>query len=77
MTDYQRSVNKPEPYEQEFYIVLGVGVGGITDFKEGTPWQSYSSKRKEQFYNDMENWKKSWVDSRDSLEIDYVKVYSY
>lgn len=73
------------PFDREFYIALGVGVGGLGDFPDESvsgiqaipkPWENTSPKAELNFWLDSEHWRPTW-NSRDSgLIVDFVKVYS-
>ena len=68
------------PFDQEFYLTLGYGVGGYYDFddhkkwQEEKPWINFDPRSKKHF------WKKyadntQWLDNGD-FKVDYVKVYA-
>ncbi|CAH0546477.1 unnamed protein product [Brassicogethes aeneus] len=66
-------------FKNSAQLVLGVGVGGINDFPEGStsngyskPWKNSDRDMFKDFYNQTSNWKSSWTDS--SLLVDYVKI---
>ncbi|XP_065362264.1 gram-negative bacteria-binding protein 3-like [Calliphora vicina] len=72
--------SKWAPFDQEFYLTLGYGIGGNNDFKEDTewhepkPWPNTDRRSKNTF------WKKyssnlNWLYNGD-LKVDFVKVYS-
>lgn len=71
------------PFDQEFYIVMGVGVGGMFEFPENCqsngdrkPWENLSPKAELFFAADSEKWKSTWNQRDAGLIVDYVKVYS-
>ena len=66
------------PFDKEFYISLGVGVGGHHDFAAflDKPWRDLSVKAMHTFWNDRHNWYRTWADDREALEVDYVRVYA-
>ncbi|KAL0125232.1 hypothetical protein PUN28_004397 [Cardiocondyla obscurior] len=74
------------PFDQEFFITLGVGVGGIRVFPDGIlssrkpkPWKNKEVKAMLKFWKARSQWEPSW--KRDNgnnaaFVIDYVKVWS-
>lgn len=73
----------------QFYLTLGVGVGGISDFpdtcKTGSaskpkdkPWGNRDPKSLLNFFRDTTNWHSTWMANQDQalMKIDYVKVYA-
>ncbi|RZF33475.1 hypothetical protein LSTR_LSTR010131 [Laodelphax striatellus] len=70
------------PFDQEFYLVLGIHVGGYFDIPDGTlsngklkPWSNTDPKRMTRFYEDLNNWHASW-NEKTKLQIDYIKVWA-
>lgn len=80
------SITNISPFDQEFYISIGVGVGGRRVFPDNLmssgfvkPWKNVGAKAVLQFWNSRNQWLQSWrrEDSRKTaLEVDYVKVWS-
>ncbi|XP_055629565.1 beta-1,3-glucan-binding protein [Toxorhynchites rutilus septentrionalis] len=75
--------NALSPFDREFYISLGVGVGGVTDFPDfcrtGTlgaqkPWNNTSPKAEYHFYQNRNTWFRTWTNPE--LIVDYVRVYA-
>lgn len=75
---------KAAPFDQEFYITLGVGVGGVRVFPDNTtssglskPWKNRGAKAMLNFWNSRNQWLPSWGD-RDKIAfaIDYVRVWA-
>lgn len=74
------------PFDQEFHISLGVGVGGNADFPDDSmtglqklqkPWENTSPKAELNFYLSAEDqWYPTWNSRESGLIVDYVKVYS-
>ncbi|CAH4032916.1 beta-1,3-glucan-binding protein-like [Pieris brassicae] len=68
------------PFDDHFYITLGVAVGGIVEFADGLstgdqipkPWRNRGRKAGFSFWQDKENWYPTW--STPDLLVDYVKV---
>lgn len=79
---------KLAPFDKEFYLSLGLGVGGIQDFPDNCttglqqgglhpkPWKNTSPKAMLQFWRDKENWRQSWSSGNSDLQVDYVKVWA-
>lgn len=73
------------PFDQEFHIALGVGVGGNADFPDETvtgldkipkQWENTSPKAELNFYQHIDEWYSTWNSHESGLIVDYVKVYS-
>lgn len=80
-----RKGNAVAPFDREFYISLGVGVGGISDFPDGSrtgqsqlvkPWENTSPKAELRFWSSKETWKQTWNSDSSGLIVDYVRVWS-
>ncbi|XP_031834465.1 beta-1,3-glucan-binding protein [Nomia melanderi] len=81
-TDY----NKMAPFDKEFYISIGLGVGGIRVFPDGTkssdhtkPWRNIGAKAMLQFWQAKNDWFPTWTrqsGKMPSFEIDYIRVWS-
>lgn len=76
--------NSMAPFDREFHIALGVGVGGRADFPDGSrtsnghqkPWDNTDPKMELNFWLDRENWQPTWNGHDSGLIVDYVKVWS-
>ncbi|KAJ6635285.1 Beta-1,3-glucan-binding protein 1 [Pseudolycoriella hygida] len=75
---------KMAPFDKEFHLTFGVGVGGLNDFldsKDGNqntlrkPWKNTQVKAMKYFWDAMKS-RSDWPGDKSALEIDYVKVYS-
>ncbi|XP_055856168.1 uncharacterized protein LOC129919334 [Episyrphus balteatus] len=73
------------PFDREFFLTLGVSVGGHSDFPDGVlngfarlekPWKNEHPKAELQFWNDRENWLKTWNGDNAGLHVDYIRVYA-
>ncbi|KAG8319556.1 Hydrolase activity protein [Homalodisca vitripennis] len=56
---------KMAPFDQEFYLVCGVHVGGEKDFPDsliGKPWENKDPKNKVHFWRAREKWKSTWTE---------------
>lgn len=83
--NYWESGTNMAPFDQEFHIALGVGVGGNADFPDDSrtgwsktpkPWENTSPKAELSFYLNANEWHSTWNSADSGLIIDYVKVYS-
>jgi beta-glucanase (GH16 family) len=73
------------PFDKEFYIVIGLAVGGVSDYfsdnfenrNNAKPWPNSSQKAPLLFWRAKDQWYKTWTSSPDGADfkIDYVKVY--
>ncbi|XP_015114895.1 beta-1,3-glucan-binding protein 1 [Diachasma alloeum] len=68
-------------FDKPFYITLGVGVGGSTEFPDQTfsgsyqkPWKNVASKALFDFFNSTQQWSGTWRNTDRELRIDYIKV---
>nr|AFD54027.1 GNBP3 [Locusta migratoria] len=75
--------SKLAPFDREFYISLGVGVGGYQEFPNGCmshqnpkPWKNRETKSMLFFYRAKDQWYPTWSAEKSSLEVDYVKVWA-
>lgn len=74
------------PFDQEFFISIGLAVGEVSDFFSDSftnelyakPWRNDSPKAPLAFWKAKSKWFKTWTLSEDSADfkIDYVKVFS-
>lgn len=74
------------PFDQEFYIVIGLAVGGVGGYfpdkfknePHPKPWPNTSQNAPLQFWQAKDKWYKTWTVSPDSadFQIDFVKVLS-
>lgn len=52
-----RLSNRPAPFDQEFYLTLGLGIGGRNDFATvNTPWERTSPQMHREFYLVKDSW---------------------
>ncbi|XP_057295319.1 beta-1,3-glucan-binding protein-like [Hydractinia symbiolongicarpus] len=70
------------PFDQEFYIIMNVAVGGTNQyFHENhvpkTPWDNNSpgGQARKDFWNARKEWLPSWKGDDTAFRIDYVKVW--
>ncbi|XP_059057977.1 beta-1,3-glucan-binding protein-like [Achroia grisella] len=68
------------PFDEPFYLTLGVSAGGISEFEDNLtsnggwpkPWRNGARKAMMNFWNDLNAWYPTW--SQSELLVDYVKV---
>ncbi|XP_054087138.1 gram-negative bacteria-binding protein 3-like [Zeugodacus cucurbitae] len=80
--DSLKKGSKLAPFDQEFYITLGYGIGGLNDFKEGLygwqpekPWKNADPHAMDTLLKEAETNFNQWLEFGELL-IDYVKVYA-
>ncbi|XP_032454935.1 beta-1,3-glucan-binding protein isoform X2 [Nasonia vitripennis] len=74
------------PFNEKFYLSIGLGVGGIRVFPDGTqtstyvkPWRNINAKAMLLFWQARDKWLPTWQihkGEKTALEIDYIKVWS-
>lgn len=77
-----RHLSSPEaPFNREYVLALGVGVGGLNDFPDGfgpingtKPWSNTERNYIKHFFDARDVWMKTWNGDKPALQIDYVKV---
>ncbi|KAG9322107.1 hypothetical protein KVV02_000999, partial [Mortierella alpina] len=72
------------PFDQEFYIIMNVAVGGASgyfpDNVGGKPWSDKSQHAVNEFYDSKDDWYPSWgpEDGLDrAMAVDYIRVFKY
>ncbi|CAH1155650.1 unnamed protein product [Phaedon cochleariae] len=76
--------SKMAPFDQEFYIVFNLAVGGTGYFPDniknpgGKPWKNTSPKAATDFWEGKDQWLPTWDLKTDNshLKVDYVKVWA-
>lgn len=66
------------PFDQEFFLILNVAVGGTNGFfaDVGQPWSNSDSTARRTFWNQRESWLPSWGDeTQRAMQVDYVKAW--
>ncbi|PSN57618.1 Beta-1, partial [Blattella germanica] len=71
------------PFDQQFYLVISLAVGGISDYfpdKSGNvhykkPWNNTSPSAMLDFWESKDHWYPTWQGSLD-FQVDYVRVWS-
>lgn len=77
-----RAGSSMAPFDQEFFVSLGVGVGGVNRFADGIvngeysehpkPWKNSSPKALLDFYKARDHWIPTWT--HPAMEIAHIKV---
>ncbi|XP_003388466.2 PREDICTED: beta-1,3-glucan-binding protein-like [Amphimedon queenslandica] len=68
------------PFDQEYYLIMNVAVGGTTGFfPDGPhkPWNNTSPTSVNQFYDAKSSWYPTWDGDKSALKIDSVRVWTY
>ena len=67
------------PFDQEFYLVMNVAVGGTADYWTegvgGKPWSNTATNSMNQFYDNKGAWYNTWAGEASALQVDWVRVY--
>lgn len=67
------------PFDQEFYLVMNVAVGGVASYFPdfpGKPWSNQSPTAARDFWQNRDSWLKTWPnDNTRALAIDSVKMW--
>ncbi|XP_050097254.1 beta-1,3-glucan-binding protein-like [Anopheles aquasalis] len=74
---WRLSGNRMAPFDKDFHVVLGVGVGGHYDFHqfgENKPWKDLGVKAMFTFWKAKDRWQPTWR-TNNTLMVDYVRVY--
>lgn len=72
-----RLSNRTAPFDQEFYLTLGLGIGGRNDFASvNTPWDRTSPQMHREFYLAKDSWYPTWSGDAKALEIKSVKIFA-
>ncbi|KAI9496870.1 concanavalin A-like lectin/glucanase domain-containing protein [Zychaea mexicana] len=68
------------PFDQEFYLVLNVAVGGVNDYwTDGPekPWRNDDPHAINAFWDKREEWLATWGEgNKRAMAIDWVKIWS-
>jgi hypothetical protein len=81
---YSTSSNpKAAPFDQQFFIIFNVAVGGVSGYFPDTfpnkPWSDKSSTAAADFWANRAQWLPSWGDvnsDENAMVIDWIRVYS-
>jgi len=79
MTNPWKGRMNAAPFDQEFYLILNVAVGGtgnyFPDGEGGKPWTNTDSHAVNAFWSDRANWRRTWVGDDVALQVDWVRIY--
>jgi beta-glucanase (GH16 family) len=81
---WRTSKSKMAPFDQEFYFVINLAVGGVAFFPDdatnpgGKPWVNTSPTAITEFWRGKDQWLPTWQLDTDNaaLQIDYIRVYA-
>ncbi|CAL8574808.1 hypothetical protein XPA_000758 [Xanthoria parietina] len=75
---WSQTGNKATPFDESFYLILNVGVGGTNgwfkDGKSGKPWVDQSLTAKKDFYAARDQWLPTWEKNSDMI-VSSVKIW--
>lgn len=71
---------KQTPFDQPFYLIINVGVGGTNgwfeDTKNGKPWVDFSPNAKKDFWTSRDTWYPTWQEpGAGQMEISKVEMW--
>ncbi|KOC59371.1 Beta-1,3-glucan-binding protein [Habropoda laboriosa] len=82
-----KNLDKMAPFDQEFYITIGLGVGGVRVFPDQTtssgynkPWRNVGAKAMLQFWYKKDQWLPTWKRGQGettTFVVDYIRVWSF
>lgn len=72
--------SKSAPFDQEFYLIMNVAVGGTNDgyWPEGVagkPWGNHANNAMNQFYDAKGQWYSTWQGESSAMQVDWIKVW--
>ncbi|KAK7498940.1 hypothetical protein BaRGS_00009749 [Batillaria attramentaria] len=74
------SGTKMAPFDQDFYLILNVAVGGTIgyfddswDYGVTKPWNNTSPQAAQDFWNKRDEWESTWHGDDVAMEVDYVE----
>ncbi|WP_411026907.1 hypothetical protein, partial [Salmonella sp. s55044] len=85
---WANSRNKLAPFDQEFYIIMNVAIGGTGYFSDSLinspypkPWLNTSPQAPKDFYDAKANWYPTWNPNTNNgedaaMKIQSVRVYA-
>jgi len=75
--------NKMAPFDQPFYLILNVAVGGVNGYfpdgaqnPGGKPWSNTSPQASTDFWNGRNQWLPTWNGEDAAMQVDYVKIWA-
>jgi beta-glucanase (GH16 family) len=79
---WQYETEKSAPFNQEFYLILNVAVGGTNEYfpdgQCGKPWSNNDPRSVNTFYNNKGAWYPSWnhpASNDAAMKVDYIRVW--
>jgi beta-glucanase (GH16 family) len=79
---WQYETDKSAPFNQDYYLIFNVAVGGTNDYwpegQCGKPWSNTDQHSVNAFYNAKGAWMNTWnypATHDSAMKIDYVRVY--
>jgi len=76
-----RGRNNSAPFDQSFYLVMNVAVGGVSDYfpdgVAGKPWKNTDGNSVNGFYSAIDKWLPTWdiQTTQSAMCVDWVKMY--
>lgn len=77
--NYAKPWTGTSPFDQEFYIIFNVAVGGVNGYfpdKGSKPWSNASPHASAEFWSNRDKWANTWKKDVVAMKIDYVKVWA-
>lgn len=82
-----RLASKMAPFDQEFYVIINLAIGGISHFPDdaknagGKQWLNSSPRSAHEFWNGRNAWLPTWkldINSSEvtSFKVDYVRIWA-
>jgi beta-glucanase (GH16 family) len=75
---WAKTGNRNTPFDQPFYLILNVGVGGTNgwfqDGKQGKPWVDGSKTERKDFWDKRGDWYPTWKDNGEMI-VKSVKMW--
>nr|AAZ08499.1 gram negative bacteria binding protein 2 [Nasutitermes magnus] len=75
--------NKMAPFDQPFYLILNVAVGGVNGYfpdgaqnPGGKPWLNTSPQASTDFWSGRNQWLATWNGEDTAMQVDYVKIWA-
>nr|XP_002740986.2 PREDICTED: beta-1,3-glucan-binding protein-like [Saccoglossus kowalevskii] len=79
-----RGGTKMAPFDEEFYIIMNVAVGGVTYFDDSftnyphaKPWLNDSPHASYDFWMAKDQWYPTWNDEESALQVKHIQVWAY
>jgi len=80
MDPWGQTGRKQTPFDQDFYLILNVAVGGTNgwfeDGKSAKPWVDYAPMAKKDFWNTRDAWYPTWqAEGAGQMEVSKVEMW--